>query len=63
MQETSIYPRTSGYLKSWMVDIGESGEGRRLLAEIDEPEVDAQLNQTKAHARTNQSHVSKPKPT
>src|SRR5207249_5661074 len=48
MQETPIFPRTSGYLKRWTVDAGTHVTAGELLAEIDTPEVDAQLNQSKA---------------
>jgi RND family efflux transporter MFP subunit len=48
LEETTIYPRTSGYMKKWLVDIGdEVGEGQ-LLAEIDTPEVDQELRQAEA---------------
>ena len=47
-QLTSIYPRTSGYLKKRYVDIGDSVKEGQLLAEIDAPEVDAQLASAQA---------------
>jgi RND family efflux transporter MFP subunit len=47
-QETSIFPRTSGYLGKQYVDIGQHVEAGQLLAEIEAPEVDADLNQAKA---------------
>jgi RND family efflux transporter MFP subunit len=47
-QETAIYPRTNGYLKSQSVDIQDHVTKGQLLAEIDTPEVDAQLVQAKA---------------
>ncbi len=46
-QETSIFPRANGYLKAFYVDIGDSVKQGQLLAEIDTPEVDAQLAQAK----------------
>lgn len=42
-QVTSLYPRTNGYLKRRLVDIGDQVKEGQLLAEIDAPEVDAQL--------------------
>src|SRR5262249_24609334 len=42
-QETAVFPRASGYLKTLMVDINDKVEAGELLAEIDAPEVDAQL--------------------
>lgn len=46
--EAPIYARASGYLKTWDVDIGEHVEAGQLLAEIDTPELDQQLEQAKA---------------
>src|SRR5258706_6259248 len=48
MQETTIYARTNGYLKRWQVDIGDQVKAGQLLAEIEAPEVDRELDQ--AHA-------------
>lgn len=47
-RETAVYARTSGYLKRWLVDIGDSVKEGQLLAEIETPEVDAQLAQARA---------------
>lgn len=46
--ETAVYARTSGYLKRWLVDIGDVVKEGQLLAEIDTPEVNAQLLQSRA---------------
>jgi RND family efflux transporter MFP subunit len=43
-----IYGRTNGYLKRWLVDIGDRVQAGQLMAEIATPEVDAQLEQAKA---------------
>jgi RND family efflux transporter MFP subunit len=50
--EASVYARTSGYLKSWYTDIGSRVHKGQLLAEIDTPEVDRQLDQAKADHNT-----------
>jgi membrane fusion protein, multidrug efflux system len=42
-EETRIYPRVSGYVKRWLVDIGDKVEDGHVLAEIETPELDAQL--------------------
>ncbi|PYI52814.1 MAG: hypothetical protein DMC62_06395, partial [Verrucomicrobia bacterium] len=47
-KETTIYPRSNGYVKSWKVDIGDDVKEGQLLAEIETPEVDQQLAQAKA---------------
>jgi RND family efflux transporter MFP subunit len=43
-----IYARVSGYLKSWRVDIGSPVKAGEVLAEIETPELDQQLNQARA---------------
>lgn len=48
IEETTIYPRTTGYVKRWLVDLGTPVQAGQLLAEISTPEVDAQLEQAKA---------------
>lgn len=46
--ETPIYARTNGYIKRWLVDIGARVERGQLLAEIETPELDQQLQQAEA---------------
>jgi RND family efflux transporter MFP subunit len=46
--ESPIYARTSGYLVRWYKDIGSRVTKGELLAKIDTPEVDQELNQTRA---------------
>ena len=46
--EAPIYARVSGYLKDWKEDIGAHVKAGQLLAEIDTPDLDQQLNQAKA---------------
>ncbi len=52
-----IYARTNGYLKKWYKDIGSHVNKGELLAEIDTPEVDAQLAQARADLATAQANV------
>ena len=47
-QEASIYSRVNGYLKSWSVDIGAHVEQDQLLAEIDVPDLQQQLDQAQS---------------
>ena len=47
-EESPIYARTSGYLVRWYKDIGSRVKEGELLATIDTPEVDQELNQTRA---------------
>jgi RND family efflux transporter MFP subunit len=46
--ETPIYSRTNGYLKKWYFDIGARVRKGQLLAEIETPEIDQQLLQSRA---------------
>jgi RND family efflux transporter MFP subunit len=50
--EAPIFARTTGYLKRWYVDIGGRVKGGQLLAEIDTPELDQQLQQARADLAT-----------
>jgi RND family efflux transporter MFP subunit len=50
--DTPIYARTTGYLKRWYADIGKRVRAGELLAEIDAPELDDQLQQAKANHAT-----------
>ncbi len=50
--EAPIYARTNGYLKNWYTDIGTPVKKGQLLAEIETPEVDQQLRQSKADLAT-----------
>jgi membrane fusion protein (multidrug efflux system) len=49
-QEASIFSRVNGYLKSWAVDIGAHVEPDQVLAEIDTPDLDHQLEQARSQA-------------
>jgi len=53
---TPIYARTNGYLKSWYVDIGAHVKQGQLLAEIETPEVDQQLEQARADRKNSQAN-------
>src|SRR5712672_1081569 len=46
--QSPIYARVDGYVRTWYVDIGTHVTKGQLLAEIDAPEVDQQLNQARA---------------
>lgn len=51
-----IYARTSGYLKSWKVDIGAQVKAGDLLGEIESPDLDQQLLQARADLATAQAN-------
>lgn len=53
--DAPIYARTSGYLKSWYFDIGARVKQGQLLAQIESPEVDQQLQQAREDLTTAQA--------
>ena len=57
MQETTIYARTNGYLKRWQVDIGDQVNAGQILAEIEAPEVDRELDQAHASRAQVKAHL------
>jgi RND family efflux transporter MFP subunit len=55
--ETPIYSRTNGYLKKWYFDIGSHVRRGQLLAEIETPEIDQQLQQSRAELERIQANM------
>jgi RND family efflux transporter MFP subunit len=55
--EAPIYARTSGYLKQWYLDIGAHAKRGQLLAEIETPELDQQLQQAESELKTAQANL------
>jgi RND family efflux transporter MFP subunit len=53
-----IYSRTSGYLKKWYFDIGAHVKQGQLLAVIDTPEVDQQLQQSLSNLNTAKANLT-----
>jgi len=52
-----IYARTNGYLKKWYFDIGAHVKQGQLLAVIETPEVDQQLQQARSNQLTAQANL------
>ena len=52
-----IYARTNGYLKKWYFDIGAHVKQGELLAVIETPEVDQQLQQARSNLLTAQANL------
>ncbi len=57
-EDAPIYARTNGYLKKWYVDIGGHVRSGQLLADIDTPEVDQQLQSARADLKTAQANMN-----
>ena len=56
--DAPIFARTNGYLKKWYADIGANVKAGQLLAEIDSPEVDQQLQSARADLATAQANLN-----
>lgn len=48
LRETALHPRVDGYLAKRLVDIGDQVSADQLLARIDAPEIEANLEQARA---------------
>ena len=48
LAETILYPRANGYVQKFSADIGERVKENQLLAQIETPELDSQLDQARA---------------
>ena len=57
LEQTKIYPRVTGYVRKWLVDIGDKVTAGQLLAEIETPDLDAQLSQARAQLAQAQAAV------
>ncbi|MEH1923623.1 efflux RND transporter periplasmic adaptor subunit [Nostoc sp.] len=58
LNQTTIYARSTGYLRRWYADIGDRVRAGQLLAEIDSPDTDQQVLQAKAEFVQAQANVS-----
>ncbi len=61
--DTPIYARTSGYLKQWFVDIGQHVSKGQLMATIETPELDQQLQVSQADLKSAQADLNLAKTT
>src|SRR5580698_5929549 len=55
--DTPIYSRTSGYLKNWYFDIGAHVRKGQLMATIETPELDQQLQVAQADLKSAQANL------
>ena len=56
--EATIYARVNGYVAKWLVDIGDHVNKGQLLATIETPELDAELQAAKAQLKASEAQVS-----
>ncbi len=57
LEETTIYARASGYVRKWYVDIGDKVKEDQVLAELDTPELDQELEQARAQLTQAQAQL------
>jgi multidrug efflux pump subunit AcrA (membrane-fusion protein) len=50
-KQALVYARATGYVRLWRVDIGDRVHAGDVLAELDTPEIDQQLDQARATLR------------
>jgi len=55
--ETTIYARVNGYVAKWSVDIGDHVNKGQVLATIETPELDAELQAARAQLRASEAQV------
>ncbi len=55
--DAAIYARTNGYLRKWYADIGTRVRAGQVLADIDTPEIDQQLEQARADLATTEANA------
>jgi RND family efflux transporter MFP subunit len=58
-QTTALYTRATGFLKKWYVDIQDHVQAGQLLAEIEAPDLDAQLAQARATLQQDVANVAR----
>ena len=56
--QSTIFARVDGYIGSWSADIGDRVKQGQVLATIDTPELDQQLNAAKAKADASDAQVA-----
>jgi RND family efflux transporter MFP subunit len=56
--ETTIYARVNGYVAKWLVDIGDHVKKGQVLATIETPELDAELQAARAQLKASEAQVA-----
>ena len=55
--DAAIYARVPGYVRKWYVDLGAHVRSGQVLADIDTPEIDQQLDQVRADLATAEANA------
>src|ERR1700720_846224 len=56
--ETTIYARVNGYVAKWLVDIGDHVKKGQVLATVETPELDAELEAARAQLKASEAQVA-----
>ncbi len=56
--DSKIYSRVNGYIEKWLVDIGDHVDSGQVLASIETPELDAQLQAARAKLSAAEAEVN-----
>jgi len=56
--ESTIYARVNGYVSKWLVDIGDHVNKGQVLAIIETPELDAELEAARAQLKSSEAQVN-----
>jgi membrane fusion protein (multidrug efflux system) len=59
LEETVLYARASGFVRRWLVDIGDKVKEGQVLVEIETPELDQELDQARAQLGQAQPEVAR----
>lgn len=57
LQEATVHARTSGYIRRWHAEMGDTVRKGDLLAEIETPELDRELEQARANLAQMRAHL------
>jgi RND family efflux transporter MFP subunit len=63
LERTSLYSRADGFVSRWLVDMGDRVEAGQLLAELDTPELDRQIEHARASLGESEAEVARAKAT
>ncbi|MEI9938967.1 MAG: efflux RND transporter periplasmic adaptor subunit [Pseudomonadota bacterium] len=58
LEQTEVDARANGYVRSWLVDLGDSVVEGQLLAELDTPELDHELEQARARLAQSEAAIA-----
>jgi membrane fusion protein (multidrug efflux system) len=58
IEQTTVDARANGYVRRWLADLGDSVQDGQLLAELDTPDLDRELEQARATLAQSEASIS-----